>query len=444
MNFKNKLWNSHEDNELQILVRNYAGRKNWDKVSSDLSKFNYFKTAAQCRNRWRNVISSNLNKSKWSDEESRALFTLFIKYGNKWNVIADHLPGRNDIAVKNQIFNIIRRSLRKMTKVGGYITTTEQINDIRPKILTEIVTDDQGAIGCSGLIQKFAFTPFNEICQELNDKERLKINMCLSIIVKTNEDYINQTDHTGKRRIHDSDVFTTNRSYKSITEKLNSSDKTGTPYSNSSTNILDKECDLNSIVAKQNIKDNINAIHSLCDKICNTKESVEIEVKENLLTFFNLIQTVTNDLSKHLLYNKNIQSISEFNLWSEEKEIMKGTFDHLQSQQIKGFLMDDNDGNSLQLYLENNMDNESKYGAIPVGNNFVLKEHYNPRIDIDESDYKHYRKRTDFTMYEPEDFHKSRSDIDFYFSNGVEDSERDTALLIKRQTMYKFDEILYD
>lgn len=93
------------------------GEKNWAAVSKELKKkFNFFKTGKQCRERWNNNLSPEINKESWTAEEEKILFDLHKVYGNKWSVIATELEGRTDNSTKNHFYSIVRKNLRKYNK----------------------------------------------------------------------------------------------------------------------------------------------------------------------------------------------------------------------------------------------------------------------------------------------------------------------------------------
>ena len=89
------------------------GINQWKAIAALLSQQQLStRSAKQCRERWRNHLDPAINKTTWSEEEHRTLFTSQRQLGNQWKAIAALLPGRTDNAVKNYFYSTLRRNLR--------------------------------------------------------------------------------------------------------------------------------------------------------------------------------------------------------------------------------------------------------------------------------------------------------------------------------------------
>lgn len=44
--------------------------------------------------RWYNHLVPGISKKGWNEAEEQRLMSLHREHGNKWTVIADHMPGR--------------------------------------------------------------------------------------------------------------------------------------------------------------------------------------------------------------------------------------------------------------------------------------------------------------------------------------------------------------
>ncbi|ETV96958.1 hypothetical protein H310_09812 [Aphanomyces invadans] len=89
-------WTEAEDQTMVALVRGLGAHK-WGVIASYLPG----RSGKQCRERWCNQLDPSIRKTAWTTEEEAVLAALQAKYGNRWSVIAEKLPGRTDNCVKN-------------------------------------------------------------------------------------------------------------------------------------------------------------------------------------------------------------------------------------------------------------------------------------------------------------------------------------------------------
>ncbi|ETW00261.1 hypothetical protein H310_07647 [Aphanomyces invadans] len=89
-------WTEAEDETVLALVHRLGPHK-WGVIASYLPG----RSGKQCRERWCNQLDPAIDKSAWTMQEDQILVALQAKHGNRWSLIAEHLPGRTDNAVKN-------------------------------------------------------------------------------------------------------------------------------------------------------------------------------------------------------------------------------------------------------------------------------------------------------------------------------------------------------
>jgi hypothetical protein len=69
-----------EDERLAQLVMKYK-ESNWKAIAKELGSRN----CRQCRERWKNYLSPNLNKEPWTALEDELLKRKYEEYGSQWS-----------------------------------------------------------------------------------------------------------------------------------------------------------------------------------------------------------------------------------------------------------------------------------------------------------------------------------------------------------------------
>ena len=90
-------WTPEEDKLLTDAV-NELGTNNWTLIATRVSG----RTGKQCRERWTGQICPTISKVSWTHTEDMLLFQYQRLFGNKWAQIAQFLPNRSPISVKNR------------------------------------------------------------------------------------------------------------------------------------------------------------------------------------------------------------------------------------------------------------------------------------------------------------------------------------------------------
>ena len=95
-----------EDIKLSLLVQRY-GEKNWRFISSQFKDRN----ERQCKERWVNFLSPDINKGEWTQQEDLILIEKYYLLGSQWKEISKYIRGRTHISVRNRCQKLIRKNI---------------------------------------------------------------------------------------------------------------------------------------------------------------------------------------------------------------------------------------------------------------------------------------------------------------------------------------------
>lgn len=116
---------SHEEDELLMDLVSRYGQK-WSVVASHMPG----RTGRQCRDRFRDYLDISLHANPWTDEETKLLIEKYSQLGAKWTKIASFFQYRTPGDVKNHY-----ASTQKSVAVGGQFLTdkVKRLRTHRPK-----------------------------------------------------------------------------------------------------------------------------------------------------------------------------------------------------------------------------------------------------------------------------------------------------------------------
>ena len=95
-----------EDELLRKLINK---EKSWQKISEIMGR-----TARQVRERWFRRTDPQLKKGDWEPWEDYLILKNQKVFGNKWALIAEVLPNRSDVSVRDR-FKVLKKS-KKMSR----------------------------------------------------------------------------------------------------------------------------------------------------------------------------------------------------------------------------------------------------------------------------------------------------------------------------------------
>jgi hypothetical protein len=99
-------WTPKEDQKLMELMKKYG--QSWAMISSLMDG----RTGKQVRDRFLNKLRPNIRCGDWSQREDEILVSLCKELGNRWSLIATHLPGRTEAQVKNRFYSSIKKRMQ--------------------------------------------------------------------------------------------------------------------------------------------------------------------------------------------------------------------------------------------------------------------------------------------------------------------------------------------
>eukprot|EP01132_Coremiostelium_polycephalum_P009981 gene9981-12233_t len=106
-------WTKEENQKLFHLVTIY-GEKKWKRISAEMGGQ---KTGAQCAQHWKRVLSPDIRKGPWDEDEEELLLRLVNQHGSSWKKIAKRICKRTDIQCRYQYLKALQsREVQWITK----------------------------------------------------------------------------------------------------------------------------------------------------------------------------------------------------------------------------------------------------------------------------------------------------------------------------------------
>lgn len=134
-------WTPAEDMKLIELMKKHG--QSWAMISAAMDG----RTGKQIRDRYLNKLRPNIKCGDWSAAEDELMIKLLGEVGNRWSLIASHLPGRTEGQVKNRYYSSIKKRLESNgapSQTGSASTVSETGSSIPASPQTEEPKFDLG------------------------------------------------------------------------------------------------------------------------------------------------------------------------------------------------------------------------------------------------------------------------------------------------------------
>ncbi|XP_020226892.1 transcription factor MYB12 [Cajanus cajan] len=124
-------WTTEEDEILSKYIQ-ANGEGSWRSLPKNAG---LLRCGKSCRLRWINYLRADLKRGNITAEEENTIVKLHSSFGNRWSLIASHLPGRTDNEIKNYWNSHLSRKIYSFPKQAGAVVmdTAKAATLIPPK-----------------------------------------------------------------------------------------------------------------------------------------------------------------------------------------------------------------------------------------------------------------------------------------------------------------------
>ena len=132
-NTTRKYFTKKEDHMLTEAALKYKQEK-WNIIAQYVPG----KTPKQCRDRWANYLRPTLHFGPWTENEDQLLVSLVNKYGTHWTKMKSQFPERSANCIKNRWYWLRKNNVRMMTLDKSTASLLESLPDCQASIYSNI------------------------------------------------------------------------------------------------------------------------------------------------------------------------------------------------------------------------------------------------------------------------------------------------------------------
>ncbi|KAI4301480.1 hypothetical protein L6164_034756 [Bauhinia variegata] len=119
-------WTAEEDEILMKYIQ-ANGEGSWRSLPKNAG---LLRCGKSCRLRWINYLRADLKRGNISPQEEDVIIKLHASLGNRWSLIASHLPGRTDNEIKNYWNSHLSRRINTFRRANSSSDKTPMITDV--------------------------------------------------------------------------------------------------------------------------------------------------------------------------------------------------------------------------------------------------------------------------------------------------------------------------
>ncbi|XP_051129320.1 myb-related protein 308-like [Andrographis paniculata] len=108
-------WTAEEDEKLINYINIHGDQGSWRSLPKNAG---LLRCGKSCRLRWMNYLRSDVKRGNFTHYEEETIVKLHNSLGNRWSVIASHLPGRTDNEIKNYWNSHLSRTIYRFRSLG--------------------------------------------------------------------------------------------------------------------------------------------------------------------------------------------------------------------------------------------------------------------------------------------------------------------------------------
>ncbi|KAG8370492.1 hypothetical protein BUALT_Bualt14G0122400 [Buddleja alternifolia] len=122
-------WSEEEDEKLINYIK-ANGNGSWRSLPKNAG---LLRCGKSCRLRWMNYLREDLKRGNFTRDEEETIVRLHKTLGNRWSMIASHLPGRTDNEIKNYWNSHLSRKMYSFRSISKFPLPEDMINTIKKR-----------------------------------------------------------------------------------------------------------------------------------------------------------------------------------------------------------------------------------------------------------------------------------------------------------------------